>query len=268
MRRIFLGCTLMALLAFSMNMQAVTTVRFILVGDSTVAINSGWGPGFCNDVAPPVKCLDMAKGGRSSRSYREDGSWAEVMKELKDNGKFTQTYVLLQFGHNDQPGKPGRSTDLATEFPANIKQFVEEVKAAGAKPVLVTPLSRRQFDSAGKIHDGLGPWADAMKQVAQEEGIPCLDLHADSIAALNAMGQDEANTLAMAPPPPKAGTGVLPATPAVEVNGKAAPRFDGTHLGAKGAALFAHMVEGELVAAVPDVKGCFSVTQGDAKPRQ
>jgi lysophospholipase L1-like esterase len=54
-------------------------------------------------------------------------------------------HVLIQFGHNDQPGKPGRSTDLASEYPANLKRYVDEVRAAGGQPVLVTPLTRRSF---------------------------------------------------------------------------------------------------------------------------
>jgi len=231
-------------------------LRFILVGDSTVAEKSGWGPGFCADVASGVTCVNLARGGRSSKSYREDGTWKQVLDQLKSNAKFQQTYVLIQFGHNDQPGKPGRSTDVKTEFPVNMKGFVDEVKATGAVPILVTPLSRRSFDSSGHIHDSLGPWADADVQVGADEKITVLDLHADSIAALNAMGKDEADTLAMAPrPDPNA-----PApTTSTERNGEAVARFDGTHLGAKGAAFFAHMVENELTAAVPATKGSFKL---------
>ena len=58
-------------------------VRIILVGDSTMAVKSGWGPGFCDEIVnPQVTCLNMAKGGRSSASYREEGSWDQVMKVL------------------------------------------------------------------------------------------------------------------------------------------------------------------------------------------
>src|ERR1700688_3637923 len=137
-----------ALLACAMAQTPPTPlppVRIILVGDSTMAVKSGYGPGFCADVTPQVTCLNMAKGGRSTSSYRAEGSWAKVMDELQHAGEFQATYVLIQFGHNDQPGKPGRSTDLATEFPANLRQYVAEVKSAGAKPVLVTPLARRSF---------------------------------------------------------------------------------------------------------------------------
>jgi lysophospholipase L1-like esterase len=42
-----------------------------------------------------------------------------VIARLKAGDAAVQRHVLIQFGHNDQPGKPGRSTDLATEFPIN-----------------------------------------------------------------------------------------------------------------------------------------------------
>src|SRR5208283_2657148 len=87
-------------------------VRIILVGDSTMAVRSGYGTGFCAlAVTANTTCLNMAKGGRSTSSYRAEGSWAQVMETLKDAGPFQATFVLIQFGHNDQPGKPGRSTD-------------------------------------------------------------------------------------------------------------------------------------------------------------
>ncbi|MDR3736304.1 MAG: rhamnogalacturonan acetylesterase [Acidobacteriaceae bacterium] len=253
-------CSLFALVMIcigSGSAYAAGGVRYLLVGDSTVALKSGWGPGFCADVVAGVTCIDMAKGGRSSKSYRADGSWAQVMARLKDNAKFAQTYVLIQFGHNDQPGKGERSTDVATEFPANMKAYVEEVKATGAKPILVTPLSRRSFDASGHIRDGLGPWADADIAVGRETSVPVLDLHADSIALLNKIGKAEADTLAMAPPPdPNAPV----ATTSTERNGDAAAKFDGTHLGAKGAAIFAHVVETELIATVPETVGSFKTS--------
>ena len=176
----------------------------------------------------------------------------QVMDELKRNAEFQSTYVLIQFGHNDQPGKPGRSTDLVTEFPANIRRYVEEVKSTGAKPVLITPLTRRSF-RGGKVQNSLEPWAYATRKVSVELGVPVLELNADSVAAVEKMGPVEANTLAMGPPPPavveSAGSGDSVAVPKA-----AAADFDYTHLGAKGSAFFAGMVAGELVQAVPDLR--------------
>src|SRR5215471_4503012 len=148
------ACVLMAAVA------APATVRIILVGDSTVAPKNGWGPGFCNDVTAEVACVNLAKNGRSTSSYRAEGSWDEAMAQLRAKEAYSATYVLIQFGHNDQPGKPGRSTDLATEFPENLRRYVREVKAAGGKPVLVTPLTRRSFKN-GILENTLEPWAEA-----------------------------------------------------------------------------------------------------------
>jgi len=88
--RLWIGGLLLALLAAAQ----LPPVKIILVGDSTVATNNGWGPGFCADVAPEVKCINMAKNGRSTSSYRADGSWAQVMDELKRGTQIT--YVLIQ----------------------------------------------------------------------------------------------------------------------------------------------------------------------------
>src|SRR5579859_863549 len=245
-------------------------IRIILVGDSTMAPRNGWGPGFSKDVVQEVTFVNMAKNGRSSGSYRAEGSWAKVMDVLKSNSNFKMTYVLIQFGHNDQPGKPGRSTNLTNEFPANIRQYVEDVVSAGAKPVLVTPLTRRMFKD-GKVKNDLVPWAEAIKKVAAETGVPVLDLNADSATAVQKMGPVEANTLAMAPPPPivaesaASGNSVeapKPTTPtnsvagnnAVERTGETPPVFDYTHLGPKGSAFFARMVADELSKAVPDLQ--------------
>jgi lysophospholipase L1-like esterase len=234
---------------------AAQPVRIILVGDSTMAVKSGYGPGFCALVTESVTCINMAKGGRSSSSYRAEGSWTQVMDQLKTNSEFKDTYVLIQFGHNDQPGKPGRSTDLATEFPVNLAHYVKDVKSTGAKAILVTALTRRSFRE-GKLKDDLEPWAAATKKVAAEEKVPVLDLNAESSAAIQKMGPVEANTLAMGPPPPEvvetAASGNSVSVP--KANG---PEFDYTHLGAKGAAYFGRMVVDELMQAVPELKACF-----------
>lgn len=251
-------------------------VKIVLIGDSTTAVIGGWGPSFCaQHVTSFAACINLARGGRSSGNYRTEGSWRLAMKEIGAGG-FADTYVLIQFGHNDQPGKPGRSTDLATEFPANLKRYVEEVRAAGGKPILVTPLTRRQFQD-GKLIDDLAPWAAATRKVAAETGVPLVDLHAKSYAAVQAMGAAEATRFAQKPPPPEvlaaARTGTTisaqPATPpapgaapapaaqnnaAVEPMGQAKLAFDYTHLGRDGADYFAKIVTDELALAAPELR--------------
>jgi pectinesterase len=151
--------------------------RIVLAGDSTVTNESGWGTGFAERMGGSADVINLAKGGRSSKSYRDEGWWKQVLEAKPD-------YVLIQFGHNDQPGKgPERETDPKTTFRENLSRYVREARAAGAKPILITSLERRKFDAAGeKIIPSLSAYADATRKVAADENVPLIDLHASSIA--------------------------------------------------------------------------------------
>jgi len=252
MRRHYL--VLAALLLAGQAGAADAPIRVILVGDSTMATKSGYGDALCARFTADVTCVNLARGGRSTGSFRAEGRWDEVQRMLKDGASFMATYVLVQFGHNDQPGKPGRSTDLVTQFPVNMARYAQETRELGGVPVLVTPLTRRTFKGAYLGND-LAPWAEATRRAAAQEHAVLLDLNRDSVAAVQAMGQDEADTLAVAPRPPGYG---LPVDPnKVEPAGAAKTAFDRTHLGTKGADYFARMVERELVAARPETAPYF-----------
>ena len=205
----------------------------LLVGDSTLAPQTGYGNALCQRLEPAVACLNLARGGRSTLSYRAEGLWDRVTARLKAGQPGVQRLVLIQFGHNDQPGKPGRSTDLATEFTANLARYVVDVRAAGGTPVLVTPLTRRSFQGADLKLD-LAPWADAVRAVARAEQVALIDLNASSSAAVQAMGAERADLLAQGP----AGS----------------PMFDRTHLGPRGACLFAEQVLAALLQVAPRVQ--------------
>lgn len=251
MKKALIGLAACALLPLAAHAAQPAPIRVILVGDSTMQTKSGYGDALCARFTPDVTCVNLAKGGRSTKSFRAEGRWDEVQRMLREGGGFSANYVLVQFGHNDQPGKPGRSTDLVTEFPVNMAHYAAETKELGGVPVLLTPLTRRTFKGEYLAND-LAPWADATRRMAEQEHAVLLDLNADSYAAVQAMGQEEADTLAMAPPPSKA-----PAVPLdpnkVEPQGAAKSAFDRTHLGDKGAALFAKMVASEFAKAVPAV---------------
>ena len=260
--------------------QPIRASKIILVGDSTTAVIGGWGPSFCAyHVTSFAACVNLARGGRSSYNYRAEGSWDLALAEMRTPG-YAATWVLIQFGHNDQPGKPGRSTDLASEFPANLRRYVAEARAAGARPVLLTPLSRRQFRN-GQLENDLAPWAEAVRRVAAEERVPLVDLNARSAAAVQAMGPNLAARFAQMAPSSEVAvaaltgttiagsTGAPPQTAAVrnadpqnvaaqnaaaEPMGQARVSFDYTHLGRDGADFFAALVTAELAVAVPEMR--------------
>jgi lysophospholipase L1-like esterase len=230
--QIFAGTVFSTLFCLSAVAQTSSSVeiknRVFFIGDSTMATRNGYGDAICAWLKESAECLNLAKNGRSSKSFREEGLWAQALDQMKNNPHQLQQWVLIQFGHNDQPGKPGRSTDLATEYPINLEKYIHETRAAGAYPIFVTPLIRRSFKS-GQHQDDLINWANAMKAVATKLNVPLIDLHSMSKQHVIAVGEDKSDQYAETP--------------------KGTPKFDRTHLGPLGACVFGAMVLQQLPTA-------------------
>ena len=209
--------------ALAADTKPAAKIRIALAGDSTVTTNAGWGLAFEKLLGPGAECLQFARGGQSSKSFRDTGNWQKVLASKPD-------YVLIQFGHNDMPGKgPARETDPATTYRENLIRFVNEARAAGATPILVTSMARRTFDG-GKIRGELAPWAEASRKVAADKNVPLVDLFGRSIALLEKIG-------------PEAAAAFDPRTK----DGKP----DHTHLSPKGAEVMAGLIAEELRKAEP-----------------
>jgi polygalacturonase/lysophospholipase L1-like esterase len=203
-------------------------LKIVLVGDSTVGESDGWGPGFEQSVSADAEVVNMAKNGRSSKSYAAEGWWQKALALKPD-------YILIQFGHNDMPGKgPERETDPDTTYAANMARYVDEARAAGAKPILVTSLTRRRFGKDDKIDSDLFPYANAVKRVAAEKRVPLIDLHALSIALIDSMGRAKSDELGKMKP-----------------DGKGGQEMDYTHLGEHGSQVFGRVVADELRKVEP-----------------
>ncbi len=208
-------------------------VKLVLVGDSTVADKSGWGLGFKASVQDSAECINTAMGGRSSQSFMDDGRWTNALALHGD-------YYLIQFGHNNEPGKPGRSTDMAT-FVNNMEAYVDQARGLGAKPILVTPLARRQWDKSreGKIKSSLRPYAEAIEKIALEKKVPVLDLHSRSIELCEKLGKE----------------GCVAFSPLKQVDGT--NTLDNTHLNEMGSFLFAKLVVAEIRKSIPELASYF-----------
>lgn len=222
--------------------EAPKAVRVVLVGDSTVASRTGWGDSFGAMLKPEVSCINHGRGGRSSKSYRAEGWWQKAIAEKP-------AWIFLQFGHNDQPGKgPKRETDPRTTFRGNLAGYVREAREAGARPVIVTSLTRRNFNAVGKIDahtletatdgngekkpDNLSDYAEAARTLARDLDVPLIDLNALSIDQMNRLGPEAA---AKFDPPTKKGQ--VP---------------DKTHLSKHGAEETAKLVAAEVRRLIPD----------------
>lgn len=209
---------------------AAAKIRIVLAGDSTVTGNGGWGTGFTKLLGPEAECINLARGGRSTKSFRDIGEWQKVLDQKPD-------YILIQFGHNDMPGKgPERETDPATTYRDNLIRFVDEARAIGAKPILVTSMTRRHFKD-GKINSDLIPYVEAVKKVAAEKKLPLIDLHTRSIELFEKLGEKGCEELS--PTDPKTG------------------KVDKTHLNAKGGEAVGKLVAAEVKKTIPALAGSF-----------
>ncbi|MDR3735979.1 MAG: GDSL-type esterase/lipase family protein [Acidobacteriaceae bacterium] len=200
------------------------TIRIVLAGDSTVSHSSGWGSGFCDDLAGQIECFNMSKSGRSTKSYRNEGWWQRAL-DLKP------TYILISFGGNDVPGKgPERETDPKTTYPELLKKDIAEAQAAGAHPILVTDMQTRKYKDGKLLH----PWAayiEAMLKVGAETNTPVIDLNARTTACLDTMTQAQADTYNKYYPDPKL--------------------VDRAHINAKGSQMIGTMVAEDFAKIVP-----------------
>jgi len=200
--------------------QASPTLVIGAAGDSTVvtrAVNShqrGWVQMLQTEFHPGVVIHNLSRGGRSSKSFYEEGLWEQLLALSPD-------YVFVQFGHNDSKSEEYRRTDPATTYKDYLRRYVDESAAAGVQIVLITPMERRHFGPDGRIHPTNDGYAQAMREVAAEKGVLVIDVHKYSMALLESRGFEPTHEL-----------GSLPT--------------DRTHWSEKGSQLWADFIEAEL----------------------
>jgi len=236
MKRTTLFLSLLLLFSF-MHKKQQTTI--FTIGDSTMANKTspgdhpaerGWGMMLSEFFKPNVSVQNHAKNGRSSKSFRTEGRWDVVLKEIKPGD-----YVFIQFGHNDQKADTLLHTDPETTYKANLARYINETRQRGGIPVLFTSIVRRSFNVDGTLRNTHGAYIDAMKQVAVEQAVVCIDLNAATRKFVQNMGDEPSKSLYM----------------------WVDDRKDDTHLNEKGARAVAQLAVDSLKAKLPTLKRQF-----------
>lgn len=168
-----------------------TPPRIVIASDSTAANygassypQMGWGMVLKCSLDPRIQVVNLARGGRSTKTFIEEGLWDQLVAQLKPGDT-----VLIQFGHNDADTKKiVRFTDPNGAYEVNLRRFVADVRTAGAAPVLVTPIARWMWEN-GKPKDAHVAYAATVHRVATDLGVPLVDLDADMMAAISARGE-------------------------------------------------------------------------------
>ena len=172
-----------------------------ITGDSTVKNKDsdkdgmwGWGSqAYTVFDQDEVTCVNVAKAGRSTRSYVREGRWEQVYNTLQPGD-----FVLLQFGHNDIcpiadakergviPGtadtchvykmeKDGRY-EVVYSFGWYLRKMIDDCREKGATPILVSLTPRNEWPH-GKVerrNDSYGKW---YREVVEQTGVDFLDVH-------------------------------------------------------------------------------------------
>lgn len=164
-------------------------------GDSTVQTNdystypqTGIGQVFSLFIKESCHVENHGKNGRSTKSFMDEGRLREIEGRIGEGD-----FLFIQFGHNDEKVEdPARYTEPFSSFKDNLECFIRVARERGAHPVLITPLERRRFDSEGKLEPSLHEdYVTAMKQTAEQNKVPLIDLCGMSREVLELVGEQE-----------------------------------------------------------------------------
>ncbi|MGW5638077.1 rhamnogalacturonan acetylesterase [Streptomyces sp. NPDC003832] len=171
--------------------------QIFLVGDSTVCDQPGdpyygWGQQLPQYLRKGLSVANHADSGESTVSYLGNPQlWATVQPRIRRGD-----LVLIQLAHND------KTTDEAT-YRANLEALVAGVRAERGRPVLVTPIVRRRFNSDGTLNNGTALLVNGLgvdhpavvRSVAEAQEVPLIDLTAQSKALVESLGVEGSKAL-------------------------------------------------------------------------
>lgn len=183
-----------------------------VIGDSTVK-NHGPGEGWGDFLEPHVdttriQVVNWAMGGRSSRSFIEEGRWEKALAQMRAGD-----VVLVQFGHNDQrelttdrgtiAATDDRSQEVVNEttkvrttvrtYGAYLRRYVQDVASKQGQIVLLSPVPRSYWHADGRFDNVMASHARLMAQVAAEQRVPFIDLNGRLARLYVTLGREAVN---------------------------------------------------------------------------
>ncbi len=200
MKRVAFVLVLLCVLSVCPLAVAANPITLYVIGDSTAAPYTpdrypltGWAQTLQDHFdRGKVVVADKAKSGRSSKSFLEEGSWAPVRDALKKGD-----YVFIQFGHNDSKQEPERRTEPGTTYKQFLKIYVDDSRARGAFPVIVTPINRNAWADDRTLAEFHGAYPQAAREAARELQVPLIDLNALTKSLMESWGPDKSKGLFM-----------------------------------------------------------------------
>ena len=169
-------------------------MKLVFLGDSTMQLNDastypqcGWPQALDGHWMDFVEVHNLAKNGRSTKSYINEGLFDAALNVIDEN-----TYVVIEFGHNDEHiYNEEQYTRADVEYKDNLRLMYDSCIKKGAKVLFLTPIYRRQFLEDGTMnpecHKG---YREAMIEVANEVQTPYIDMTSLTKEAIQQMGEN------------------------------------------------------------------------------
>lgn len=158
-------------------------ITVYLAGDSTVTDQprepwNSWGQMLTRFFKPGVAIANHAESGESFKSSIGAHRFEKIFSTIKSGD-----YLFMQFGHNDMKDK---SANALANYKSSLERCVAEAHKHGATPLLITSMERK----TGIEHDTLGDYLKTVRDVAREQSVALIDLHAMSKVLYRALGAD------------------------------------------------------------------------------
>ena len=177
------------------DIQPVDNVPTVYIcGDSTVTDNdaepySGWAQMLPLMFDENVSIANYAESGLSANTFLGQKRLEKAVSQMKKGD-----YLVVEFGHNDQKQKdPGAGAYY--NYAYSLKQYIDYAKQKGATPILITPTRRRQYDKDGSLKDTHGDYPQAMKEIAEREGVVLIDFQELTKPLYEAFGEEGSKKL-------------------------------------------------------------------------
>ncbi len=176
--------------------QQKKKITLWMIGDSTMSVKeikaypeTGWGMSFAYFFDSTVSVDNRAQNGRSTKTFLSENRWQPIVNNLREGD-----YVFIQFGHNDEVATKASYT-TEDEFRFNLVKYVSETKNKKAIPILLTPVTRRRFDSTGTMQETHKAYSAIVRLVAKENNVLLIDLDTKSRELLQELGVEKSKYL-------------------------------------------------------------------------
>ena len=161
-----------------------------LASDSTVSYyatnpnnQEGLGQELQNFFTSDVVVVDDAIGGRSSKSFIDEGHLDAILALIKPGD-----YLFAEWGINDRyTSDTTRYTNPATTYRTYLQQYIDGARGKNAIPVIITPTPRLDYQN-GVFNNDYVAYCAADAAVAASSNTPLIDLQTMALAYYTQVG--------------------------------------------------------------------------------